>query len=185
MTDSTPSLASRDIVRTAQIVSLGMISGVVLFALVVLAMGHPLLEGGGPAKGPQDAGAPAAEQDRREAAGEGDSLPVLPLVGVVVAVALSVGSFVLPTVVVRSMGHSAEGATPRNQNPYLTRTIVALALLEGAAMLNLVLEFVEPTGIGLGVVAVVLLLMLAHFPTLGRYEAFVQQMQEQAQLEGA
>ncbi len=174
MTESTQtSLAARDVVRMAQIVAMALISGVVLVALAVVLMANPF-GGAGEKPGAGEADTPAERT--------APSVPVLPVVGVVVAIAAAGASFVLPAVVQKSS--AAGGASGRaNQNPFVTRTIVALAPLEGAAMVNLVLEFVEPTGIGVGVAAVVLLLMFAHFPTVSRYEAFVKQLREQAELE--
>lgn len=180
MTESAQtSLAARDVVRMAQIVALALISGVVLVALVVLLMSNPL---GG-------AGQKPGARDARPAAGESEttgdqapSLPVLPLVGVVVAIAAAGASFVLPGAVVKGAAESGAGSR-MNRNPYVTRTILALAPLEGAALVNLVLEFVEPSGIGVGVAGVVLLLMLAHFPTVSRYETFAKRLREQADLE--
>jgi hypothetical protein len=57
---------------------------------------------------------------------------------------------------------------------YQTRTIVAAAMLEGAAFLNLIAYFLERQTVCLAVAGTLLLMLLSHFPTVSRLESRIE-----------
>lgn len=65
---------------------------------------------------------------------------------------------------------------------YQTRMIVRLALVEGAAMLNLVAAIVDKQQYSLVLAGLLVLIMLAMFPTRGRVERFIKTQVELSEL---
>lgn len=56
---------------------------------------------------------------------------------------------------------------------YQTRTIISVALLEGAAFMAIVAFMLERQHVAIGIALLFLLLILSHFPTLSRLEAAI------------
>jgi hypothetical protein len=72
----------------------------------------------------------------------------------------------------------AEVAYPRLVAFYQTTLIVALALLQGSAFFALVAYQLEGVWWALAIAGIVVFLMLLHFPTLGRVEAWCRTWHE-------
>lgn len=142
-------------VITMQIIAGALIVGVVTFAAITLFLGawnEPEMEG------------------------------PLKYLGVVVAVATLVPFVLVPSLITLERVQktlSGQGQRPEDQTGvllgvYQTRMIVRLALLEGAAFLNLIAFLGEHAQWSLGVVAALVTAMLAIFPTRGGVESWVE-----------
>ena len=64
---------------------------------------------------------------------------------------------------------------------YQTRLIIACAMLESAALLNLIAYMIEGSYFTLVAASVLLVIILNHFPTLGRLEDWVARELENMQ----
>ena len=114
---------------------------------------------------------------------------ILSLLSVVMAAIMAVLSFVVPKAITTAMRRQiAKGQFPKNEEgvplaidtagafrvAYLNQMIVGMAMLEGAAFfcgISFLLEGRLPPPIAAGVL---ILLMLARFPTRGSIEGFVE-----------
>lgn len=125
----------------------------------------------------------------------GDGLPLLTYVGLgATAVMLVLRTFV-PDLVGRNMFNQAmERIKTENiqdedevlatyDQIFMTRLIVGLALLEGAAMLNLVAYMTESQVLSLVAVGILLLVMIASVPTKSKLEAWIRNQMENYNLE--
>ena len=65
---------------------------------------------------------------------------------------------------------------------YQKRMIIRFALLEGAAMLNLVAALISRQPYSLALAGLMAAIMILRFPTRGRVEAFVKSQTELADL---
>jgi hypothetical protein len=66
---------------------------------------------------------------------------------------------------------------------FMSRLIVGLGLLEGAAMLNLVAYMTESQVLSLVAVGILLLVMIASVPTKSKLEAWIRNQMENYNLE--
>jgi hypothetical protein len=100
--------------------------------------------------------------------------------------AFAVLAFVLHLAVPAVMRASAERAVSDQQlyGLYLSKTIIGLALLEGAAFFNLIALMVEHNWWSLAIVGGLVLWMLALFPTRTRVSHWVEARQMQSLGEG-
>ncbi len=150
-------------VRTSQIILAALVMGVVMFG-VVIVFG---MSGGQPKEG-----------------------SILTLLAVIVGGANLMLCFVIPQFVIAANRRKIASGTwmsPRNQAPvpdsdagklaatYQVKMIIGAALLEGGCFLALVAYMTERQSLSLAVAAVLLLCLLAHFPTLGRVEAWIEE----------
>jgi hypothetical protein len=96
-------------------------------------------------------------------------------------------SFLVPAMIGRTAirrvlpelrSEDAEVAYPRLVAFYQTTLIVALALLQGSAFFALVAYQLEGVWWALAIAGIVVFLMLLHFPTLGRVEAWCRTWHE-------
>jgi hypothetical protein len=109
--------------------------------------------------------------------------PVLTRIGAGLGAFLILNHFVVPEIVssVQLQRITASGLLQLDDESqyqqvtgiYRIRLIIALAMLEGAAFLNLVVLMVEKNGLSLGVVVLLLGLMLVRFPTQHKVSSWV------------
>jgi hypothetical protein len=151
------------VVRTSQIIVSALAMGVVTFAVVVVFF----VSGGPAAKG-----------------------NLLTLLAIVFAGAALVLGFVIPQFVTAANRRKiAAGTWPSspNQGPvpdsdagklaltYPAKMIVGAALFEGGCFFALTVYMIERQPLSLVAAAVLLLCLLAHFPTLARVEAWIEE----------
>ena len=144
---------------TQQVIAGSLIAGVAIFALVVTV----IRSGQGPLFNSK----------------VGLDSPLV-LVGLVVAVSAVMTNVLLPNLMFRTPPEQLKAARTREERVEALRgmsqikLIVRYAILEGAAFLNLILFMLEGSALNLGLAIVLLLLMMAHFPTTGRIEAYLE-----------
>lgn len=151
------------VVRTSQIIVAALVMGVVTFAVVVVFF----ISRGPAAKG-----------------------NLLTLLAIVFAGAALVLGFVIPQLITAAnrrriaagtwqsspnQGHVPDSDAGRLAMSYPAKLIVGAALFEGGSFFALVAYMLEGQPLSLGVAAVLLLCLLAHFPTLGRVEAWIEE----------
>lgn len=140
---------AESLVRTAQIITLGMAGGVVAFVLIaVVAVG---------------------------ALSESPSGNIVSLVGIVLTASqLGLAVFV-PNLVARRAGPQ-QSHVPAELQPYsmfMVRHLIRLALLEGAAFFNVVATMIEHNWWSLGIAGVLVGWMLTNFPTRVRIDRWI------------
>jgi amino acid transporter len=160
------------IVRVMQIIAGALIAGVAAFGVYAAAQG--LAE-------PPDP----------------ERTPFLAYMGAVMTFGMITAALFVPAAIARagqkppearrepSRGAAADDPDLRYYSTYQTMMIVRLALLEGAAFLNLVALLQEHHWWSLALTGLLLLVMLASFPTSSRVEMFARQQREMAELEAS
>jgi hypothetical protein len=151
------------VVRTSQIIVAALAMGVVTFAVVVVFG----ISGGAAVKG-----------------------NLLTLLAVVFAGAAVVLGLVIPQLITAANRRRILAGTwpsSPNQGPvpdsdagklaltYVTKMIVGAALFEGGCFFALTAYMIEGQPLSLGAAAALLLCLLAHFPTLARVEAWIEE----------
>lgn len=151
------------VVRTSQIIVAALVMGVVTFAAVVVFF----ISRGPAAKG-----------------------SLLTLLAIVFAGATLVLGFVIPQLITAAnrrkiaagtwtsspnQGLVPDSDTGKLALTYPAKMMVGAALFEGGCFFALVAYMLEGQPLSLGVAAVLLLCLLAHFPTLGRVEAWIEE----------
>jgi hypothetical protein len=116
--------------------------------------------------------------------GKAPGEPMLTWVGVGFAALVIVPAIVVPRVMTnaglaRLESYEGDDAERALAGLYQSRVIVAQAMPEGAAFFNLVAYLLEGNWVSLGVVGGLLLMMLAQFPTQGRFENWVKRLREE------
>ena len=152
-------------VRTVQIIALALIMGVVIFLGVVLV-------------------ATASRID--------DSPEMITKIAAGFAFLMLVNHFVIPPIIVKAQLKQAIAAGLNQKQDddkiqeccgvYQTQLIVGFALLEGAAFFNLVALMLEHCVASIIVVTLLLLLMVAKFPTRDKVSFWVQDKLRELQL---
>jgi hypothetical protein len=160
-------------VVTMQIIAGAMIAGVAVFGIIAAAQGlsQP----------------PDPEQ-----------MPLVSYFGAALTFFLIAAAAIAPSMIARASrqkpmsGRSDARAAKQSEErdlpsygTYQTMLIVRLALLEGAAFVNLVAVLNEHQWWSLALAGLLLLIMVVCFPTRGRIEAFVRQQRELAELEAS
>lgn len=97
--------------------------------------------------------------------------PMIAYVAFALAIPLAIASFIVPRLVVNSQ--------PATVESFQTGLIVGLALVEGAAFLNLVAYLIEGQVYSLGMAAILLALMLIRFPTTAGVSDWIEQRTRQ------
>jgi hypothetical protein len=145
--------------KVTQMVSAALMMGV----LVLMGVALVIIQGG--VKGPRDAG-------------------MLTMIAGGFAALMIVNHWFLPGIVVQQMiaAISRETLTPdvrldRLANVFRVQLIITLALLEGAAIFNLIILIIEKNVVSLGAAIILLILMLVRFPTQTRLTWWVQERQ--------
>lgn len=145
--------------RTMQIIAAGLIAGVLFFGVIAVtqAIGKP----------------------------PGD--PLLGYLGAGFAVMAAMLGSVLPTVISRSACRRLQRRADLDQAErtgvlvaiFQTKMIVALALLEGAAFLNLIAYMVTVRWWTLAAAGALIVLMTTSFPTRFRIESWIETQQQE------
>lgn len=140
--------------KNLQIITLALIMGPVVFAVVITVI--------------------------RELKFEGDLLGnPLTLIAAVMGCSAIVLSFVLPAQILKGALNKAETIDePWMAQNFLTSGIIRLAVVEGAGMLNLVAWLIGGSIISPIVAALTILTMLIHFPTQSKVQQFRKVCQE-------
>ena len=111
--------------------------------------------------------------------GASDSLELLGKIGLGVAAVTVVMSVIVPGMI----GTLKEtSSTQQYLGVYQTRLITKLALLEGAAFINIVALQAEQSWWSLGTAGFVVILMIAGFPTRSKIEFWTQSQKEMSSL---
>jgi len=155
------------VVRTMQIIAAALMTGVLLFLLVVLVITQ----------------------------GDVFSTKSPPLITVIAAgfgFLMLVNHFVIPGIVSQTQLRKAaetkllqqdeETTSQRVVAVYQTQLIIGLALLEGAAFFNLIALLIGRSIFSLGIAVVLLCLMLIKFPTRDRVSFWVQDRLRELQM---
>ncbi len=142
--------------RTSQIIAGTLIAGVVMFACVAFFV----------------------------AKGEPAKSPMLALIGAGMAAMAVAVRFIVPTVIVngakaRLKEASATDVMAQLAGLYQTKMIVGMAVLEGAAFVNLVAYITEKQFWSYGVVAFLLAVMAISFPSQGQFESWAEEMKRE------
>ena len=139
--------------RISQIIAGALVMGVVIFACIAFFI----------------------------AKGDGPQFPMMSLMAIGFAGVATVMRFVIPTVIVNG-GKAQLKQTAADEQPmvlaglYQTKTIVGMALLEGAAFFNLIAYIMEKQVWTYGVVAFLLAVMAISFPSQGQFESWAEEM---------
>ena len=111
--------------------------------------------------------------------GGSDVLELLGKIGLGFAAVTIVVSVIVPGMI----GKLKEGSsTQQYLEVYQTRLIIKLALLEGAAFINIVALQAEQSWWSLGTAGFVVILMIAGFPTQSKIEFWMQAQKEMSSL---
>tara|TARA_B100000029_G_scaffold350205_1_gene342616 strand:+ start:3531 stop:3941 length:411 start_codon:yes stop_codon:yes gene_type:complete len=111
--------------------------------------------------------------------GASDSLELLGKIGLGFAAVTIVMSVIVPGMI----GTLKEtSSTQQFLGVYQTRLIIKLALLEGAAFINIVALQAEQSWWSLGTAGFVVILMIAGFPTRSKIEFWIQAQKEMSSL---
>lgn len=125
----------------------------------------------------------------------GDDLPILTYLGLGMAALMLVLRTFVPELVGRNLFRQAMEKIKAEQiqdeeqvlatyyQIFMTRMIIGLALLEGAAMLNLVAIMVEQNFIAYVPVGILLLVMLASMPSKSKLDGWIRNQMENYNLE--
>jgi hypothetical protein len=146
------------VVRISQIVAGALITGVVIFAGIAFFIAN---------------GAPPPT-------------PLISLIAVAFAGVIAVMRFVVPRLMVGATKNQLRGMPEpelllRLAGLYQSKTIVGLALLEGAAFFNLVAYTIEKQLWTYGIVAFLLTLMAMSFPSEGQFESWAEDVKREIQ----
>lgn len=125
----------------------------------------------------------------------GNGLPVITYLGMGIAALMLVLRMVVPNLIARNQFTQAmqEAKAEGNQDDelllgtfyqiFLVRLIIGMALLEGAAMLNLVAVLIEKQKLAFIPVVILLLVMIASMPTKSKLDAWIRNQMENYNLE--
>lgn len=125
----------------------------------------------------------------------GKGLPVITYLGMGIAALMLVLRMVVPNLIARNQftqamqEANAEGNQDEDQllgtfyQIFLVRLIIGMALLEGAAMLNLVAVLIEKQKLAFIPVVILLLVMIASMPTKSKLDAWIRNQMENYNLE--
>ena len=84
-------------------------------------------------------------------------------------------AFVIPSIIVKAVTRNSEGDRPTYLQAYSLKTIVAVALLEGATFFVLFTVMTEHHWWSLAIAALLLGLMLSHIPSRMRIEQWLDE----------
>ena len=84
-------------------------------------------------------------------------------------------AFVIPSIIVKAVTRNSEGDRPTYLQAYSLKTIVAVALLEGATFFVLFTVMTEHHWWSLAIAALLVVLMLSHIPSRMRIEQWLDE----------
>ena len=153
MSNAPQPVSPESVGRTSQIISSALIMGIVMFGGVAFVV----------------------------AKGAGDQAPMLACIGIAFAGMNTVVRFFVPTIIVNAAKPKLIEANDADRmvqlaGLYQTKTIIAMAVLEGAALLNLVAYIIDKQFWSYGVVAFLLGVMAISFPSQGQFESWAEEM---------
>ncbi|QDV53019.1 hypothetical protein [Gimesia fumaroli] len=169
MTNQPPQITPQQRLMMMTVIWLALIVGVVTFGVIIGFMGQ------------------------EKAAG--DDLPIITYLGIAMAALMLVLRTFVPNLVARNLFRQtmekvkAEGNQDEEEilgtyyQIFTTRLIIGLALLEGAAMLNLVAILIENQKLPFVVVGILLLVMIASVPTKSKLDGWIRNQMENYNLE--
>ena len=99
----------------------------------------------------------------------------LSLMAAGMAVTNTIMAFVIPPIIVKAITRNSEGNRPTYLQAYLVKTIVAVALLEGATFFVLFTVMTEHHWWSLAIVALLVGFMLIHIPSRMRIEQWLDE----------
>lgn len=173
-TDNTLQDRLAEPVRTMQIISAALIMGPIAFAIVVLAIGD---------QGPGD---PAPIQGQAAAAPAVDPLQTIGLVvGLVAIFAQNVLGRVVSEAGVKAALTADGDRVESLAGAYQTGLIVALAVNEGAAFLNLIAYMISPSVWNLAMAGLLIVSNAVKFPTVGRVATWIEMRERRIEDEKA
>lgn len=160
-------------VRLLQLIVVALIMGVLMFAGVAVFLTFQ--------QGPQVPLAPGAPP----------KMVLIAYLAVGFAMLVTVVRFVVPGIVLNAgvkqaaNNQGVDQLTPVDLLPsYIASTIVACALLEGAALFNVVALIIDSQVWSLGIVGVLLVLMAVNFPTVDRVQYWADDQIRQLKMGG-
>ena len=112
----------------------------------------------------------------------GPAVPMVSLVSLAVAAMALVARMIFPTLIANGMRASLAEADDAGRQTilgkmYQSRTIVGMAVLEGAAFMNLCAYMTERRPWSFGVVAFLLAVMAVAFPSQAKFESWAHDFQ--------
>jgi len=125
----------------------------------------------------------------------GNNLPIITYVGMGLAALMLVLRFIVPDLIARKQfAQTMQTAkTEANEDEeqmlgnfyqvFMVRLIIGMALLEGAAMVNLVAVLVENQKLAFVPVVILLLVMIASIPTKSKLDGWIRNQMENYNLE--
>ena len=153
---------AQNAVRQLRIVTFALLAGVIMFAGVTLFINNFSFD---------------ADPD------------IMSWIGLGFAAIMIVNSFAMPRVVAANMikGFAAETSAERSDadltnqllSAYRTQVIIASAILEGGAFLNLTMTMITPFIGNLVAVAVLMFLMFTHVPSPGKLQFWLQDRRQE------
>ena len=149
--------SAAQIIRISQFVCAAMVTGVLVFMIVALLIGH----GANPV-----------------AAGKSS---IIPLFAVLVAVNNVVMLYLISGFVVKSMTKTMNAEQFTERSPKLAgifqvRMIIRVALLEGAAFFNLIEYLIDRQWWSVAVAGVLIAIMLMNFPTMNQFDGWADEL---------
>jgi hypothetical protein len=167
-------------VRTMQIIVLGLMLGVAIFA----GIGCVLVFGEQNQAGPQNGNQPAGDDEVAA-----PHPVIVAYIGAALAGIMVAARFIVPPIIGRALisevarGRKFESLSKESFFPvYQTKLIVASAMLEGVALFNIVAFIAIRQTWSLGIVVGLFLLLGAGFPTLERLEAWSEDQLRELQM---
>ncbi|WP_339731282.1 hypothetical protein [uncultured Gimesia sp.] len=169
MSNQLPQITPEQRLMMMTVIWLALIMGVVTFGIVVGIIGLKDAADGG--------------------------LPVITYIGMGMAALMLVLRMIVPNLVARNQFHQtmqaaqAEGNLDEKQmlgnfyQIFMVRMILGMALLEGAAMLNLVAVLIENQMLAFVPVGILLLVMIASVPTKSKLDGWIRNQMENYNLE--
>lgn len=161
MQDTAPEGTGPRMIQTAQIIAGSMMTGVIAFALIALVI--------------------TRDGDPEE--------PFMAWISTAFAAVALALRYIVPESMASSQRRSLEreaqaaGTKAQLDGIYLTKTIIAYALLEGAAFFCLVTYIVEQHWVSLITVGVLFLLMMTAFPSYSKFESWAEGQKQIVDLE--
>ncbi len=166
-------------VRVMQLITIALAMGVLVFGIVVVAMGpqedrNPREPAPANQAGAASAKAPPAEAPPEEAPEE-QGQPLIAYMGALFAL-LSFGpGLLLPRFLARQ-GAGKGGLVEL----YQTTLIIGMAIFEGAAFFNLVAYMIDGQAFSVAIAAILFLIILMHFPQVSRVQEWLEQREREA-----
>ena len=161
-------------VRVMQLITIALAMGVLVFGIVVVAMG-PQEDRNPREPAPANQAGEASAKAPPEEAPEEEGQPLIAYMGALFAL-LSFGpGLLLPRFLARQ-GAGKGGLVEL----YQTTLIIGMAIFEGAAFFNLVAYMIDGQAFSVAIAAILFLIILMHFPQVSRVQEWLEQREREA-----